>query len=271
MLTFKNLFFLCAIALVCGVISCVEKVEEFPLNYGYNYFPLKKGKYIVYDVDSVTYDILPQGAHNVAIDTVSFQVKELVADTLRDAQGRPSFKLEYYTRKNATQPWTVRKVWFATRTDQNAERVEDNLRFVKLSFPIIEPSKPGKKDGSRWNGAKYIDPLTQVVIKNETLDKPFDDWESEYSNVDKQYTQGNRTFDSTLTVTHVDLKDDISNKVFYKEVYGRNIGLIYKRLEMLSTQCGLDEQTNPCSKKNASWYVRAEKGFVLEMRLKELN
>lgn len=259
----KTLAFFFTLAILCGIAACVNKTEEIILNKGYNYYPLKKGKYIIYDVDSTTYDLINQEQHTVDIDTVHFQAKELVADTLKDAQGRPSFKLEYYTRKNDTMPWVIRKVWYTTRTEQTAERVEDNQRFVKLSFPV-EPN-------SKWNMARFIDPNTPITVRGETITSVYKDWEPgaldhNYSEIDKKYIQGNKTFDSTVTVININ-QESGADKQLYKEIYGRNVGLIYKRVEILATQCGLG---NTCGA-GKTWYQKAEKGFILEMRLKEFN
>jgi hypothetical protein len=259
MTNFKNALLFATITCIFAVGACVNKTEDLPLNTGQNFFPLKKGKYIVYDVDSITYDLLNAGQHTVDTDTASFQVKELVADTLKDAQGRPSYKIEYYTRKDASHTWLIRKVWFATRTDAGAERIEDNQRFVKLTFPI--------QNNTHWSCVRHLDSATNLTIRSETLGKVYENWRSAYSNIDKPHTQGTKTFDSTLTVVHTDF-DAKTNKRYYKEIYARNVGLVYKRFEILETQC-LDPVT--CSRANASWRERAEKGFVLEMRLKEFN
>jgi hypothetical protein len=262
MTNFKNALLFATITCIFAVGACVNKTENLPLNTGQNFFPLKKGKYIVYDVDSITYDLLNQANHTVDIDTVSFQVKELVADTLKDAQGRPSFKVEYYTRKDASKPWLIRKVWFATRTDISAERIEENQRFVKLTFPI--------QNTTSWNSARHLDPATSLTVRSETIDKVYDGWKSAYSDIDKKHTQGTKTFDSTLTVVHTN-NEVLTNKRYYKEIYARNVGLVYKRLELMDTQCGVANDVNPCTRSGRSFYERAEKGFVLEMRLKEFN
>ena len=261
MINFKNAILFATIACIFAVGACVNKTEDLPLNTGANFFPLKKGKYIVYDVDSITYDLLNQANHTVDTDTASFQVKELVADTLKDAQGRPSYKMEYYTRKDAAAPWVIRKVWLATRTAATAERVEDNQRFVKLTFPI--------QSTTSWNSARHLDSTTELTVRGETIAKIYENWKSRYSNIDKKHTQGTKTFDSTLTVVHTNY-EVLTNKRYYKEIYARNVGLVYKRFELMDTQCGTGD-TSTCPRSGRSFYERAEKGFVLEMRLKEFN
>ena len=253
----KNYLLLVVFAL-CA-IGCENKTEIVPFEQGANFLPLKKGKYLIYDVDSTVYDVLDPMFHTVDTTTgkVSFQLKEVIADTLKDARGRLSYKIERYRRATATDEWLLKDVWYATRDGNTIERVEENQRFVKLVLPITASTV--------FNSAKYLDPYTDLTIGNETIRQAYLQWESKYTDIDKPATVLNRAYDSTMTVTYVKNTDKVIDHRYYYEIYARNVGMIYKRFELTSTTC------NDCPKAQLPWSVKSEKGFFLTMRLREFN
>jgi hypothetical protein len=265
----KNYLFLCVFAIAAIFTACENKIEILPVSQGANYMPLKKGKYLIYDVDSTVYDVLSETDHTVDTTSgkVSFQLKELIADTLKDARGRQSYKIERYRRATAADEWLLKDVWYVTQDGNSIERVEENQRFVKLVLPI--------SGGTFFNSAKYLDPYAEITIGNETIKQAYLQWGTDtiYTKIDKPATVLNRTFDSTVTVTYVKNKDQIVDHRYYSEIYARNVGMIYKRFELTATTCTPCEGAGciTCPKVNAPWSVKSEKGFFMTMRLREYN
>jgi hypothetical protein len=99
------------------------------------------------------------------------------------------------------------------------DKNEDDLHFIKLVFPIIE--------GKTWSGNKQI----AAIDENEYLK----DWVYVYQNVDKPFTIGAETFDSTLLVLQVDDENLIEKKYAY-ERYAKGVGMIAKEIQFLGKQ-----------------------------------
>jgi len=45
-------------------------------------------------------------------------------------------------------PWLLKNVWYSVKTDKNVERVEENIRYIKLIFPI--------RNNAKWDGNALI-------------------------------------------------------------------------------------------------------------------
>ena len=156
------------------VVSCKHEVEA-PSDVGYSFFPAKTGSWIIYDVDSTEYD-----GFTHTVKKYSFQLKEKVESVFQDNQNRETMRIERYIKENDSIGWVLRNVWISNLTNTTAERVEENLRFVKLTFPVAA--------GKTWDGNVY-----------NTLG------EQEYSmkNIDKPFSISGKTYDSTLTVVQI--------------------------------------------------------------------
>lgn len=121
--------------------SCKKETGE-PVDMGYTYFPANTGHWVIYDVDSLHYNDF-----TATIDSFHFQLKEYTESVFMDNSVRKSQRLERYIRLADTVAWTIRDVWYETLTVSCAERVEENIRLVKLIFPI--------RESHEWDGNTY--------------------------------------------------------------------------------------------------------------------
>lgn len=232
------------------VISCDKQViEDFDINYGFDYYPLEPGKYRVYAVDSVIYDPVNSGTF---IDTISLMIKEEVIDTFYDSSHELNYVLRRSQRYDITAPWEETDTWYALRDSQKAVLTEENLRFVKLTFPV--------KQFNTWNGNSFIDPGLIVDIRGETIEM-FKNWNYEVAEILDTETIGTYQFEN---VAHIKQADDenLIEKRYAIEKYVRGVGLVFRELKILDTQ-----NIDP----NLPWEVKAEKGFILHQLLIEYN
>ncbi len=188
-----------ALLLLALAVSC-KKQNADPVEMGYRYFPVNTGHWVIYDVDSISYNDFTG-----TVDSFNFQIKELVQSDFVDNQGRPSQRLERYVRYADTAAWVIRDVWYETRTVSCAERVEENVRQVKLIFPV--------RESLQWNANTYNTLGEQLV---------------QYEAVHTTGTVNNILLDSTLTVLQKSVYTLISED-FQKEMYAAGIGLVYKK------------------------------------------
>lgn len=197
----KKIFFLSIFVLI--FFAC--KKTDDSIDKQYEYFGLTKGYFVEYDVTYMVHDSLLQ-KH----DTISYQFKTLVGDTIIDNIGRVARKFHRFKRNNSSLPWEETDIWTAIIDEDRAELVEENQRKIKLVFM---PTLSKVWDINAFNNSGKTDAY--------------------YSSIDEELTVNNLNFKSTLTVEEEDFKTLIETRKKY-EVYAKGIGMIskfYKDLE----------------------------------------
>lgn len=246
------------------VFFACERVIDSLGGVTYEYAPLETGKYKIYRVDSTVYD-----EYNCTVLRSSYQVKEIIGSTGTDGEGDLFYSIERYVRADSTQPWELYNIWSEKIEDNQLQRVEDNQRMVKLVFPV--------KESRAWDGIVYIRRDTLVPVRGGSIDM-YKDWdEFVYNKVDKSFidTVSNIYYPNALEVMQVNKTNNIERR-FSKEVYAKNIGLVYKEMWILDTQCrprppGCQGVGNIATCLFTPWQIKAEKGFILTQSLIEHN
>ena len=181
------------------IISCKREneFESKDLNT-LNYYPIKKGNTLLYQVDSIKFDDFTS-----TVDTFRFQIKEVYTDSFIDLAGDLAYKIERSVRKqlnNEYLAWENPKIWWISITHKkNIERTENNIRYINLVHPIVE--------NYNWNGNAHNN-LTE--------------WNFRYTKINKSFNE----FDSTLTVIQRETETLIT-KEYYEQKFAKNIGLVY--------------------------------------------
>ncbi len=200
--------YLLIIICICFLTSCTKEntSEVSTTNYYYKYFPTDSGITRYYQVDSIFWDANNQAA----LDTISYQIKEIVAGNFYDNQNEICQRVERY-RKDNNGNWVILKVLSDKRTIYNAERYIDNIRYVKLKFPLSLELK--------WNGNAL-----------NTSDLQY----YEITSIHQPENINTLSFDSVCTVLQDDYID--ATKQFYgQEKYASRIGMIYRREKNIAT------------------------------------
>ncbi|RMG82178.1 MAG: hypothetical protein D6714_11760 [Bacteroidetes bacterium] len=251
---------LCLVCLIGFVFSCKKTADPFQISDpGYDYFPLEIGKFIEYEVDSTVFSLF--------FDSVFIQTKTLareeIVDTLRDNTGQLWYKVERYERPDEASPWTVRKVFTMSRTEGQAFRMEDNLKLMPLVFPV--------RENKSWNGNIFIDTRQEIPVRGEPVTL-FHQWSSHrMKQVGEPDTLGGFQFNETLTVSAQNSASNTLEMRRWTEKYAKGVGLYYRELWMLDTQCEncCDGDFNQCD--NLPWTEKAEKGFILKQTILNYN
>lgn len=192
-----TLLTLCALLFIAG---CKKDDSEtvIPTVSGLNYFPDDTGIERFYLADSVIYDEFTN-----TVDTVSFEIKEVIESKFYDNQNRLTQRIERYRRDSSTGSWEIYQVRAANRNITRVEVVEDNIRYIKLVF---SPDK-----NTKWNG-NAMNSLGEQQYKITSADNP---------NV-----VGSLSFDSTVTVLQ---QDDVTQigRQYAVEKFATGVGNIY--------------------------------------------
>jgi hypothetical protein len=178
-----------------------------------SFFPVHTGYWTEYEVDStVHYDSDDIFEVDTDIGYFHFFVREEFDLPFVNGENQNTAVINRYRRDNDTLPWTYMNKWTANVDPYSAQKVEDNVRFVRLSFPI--------KSNASWNGNAY---------------NFFSEEEYSYEDLYEPMTFGNLHFDSTVTVLQNDFTSRI-NKIYKKEIYAAHAGLVYKQLDSVNTK-----------------------------------
>jgi hypothetical protein len=199
-----------------GFVGCKKSGDGVKFNLGTGYFPLQKGSYVTYDVDSILW-----------IDTSGLQIEKtyqlqyVIKDTFTDA-GKNLQYVFYSYRKDANTKgaWVPNDVFYVSVSDTGYVETKDELRYIKLLMPI--------ETGTNWDGNRLI-PIHDAEFSY------FANWTYSYQNIDQAYFNGNLDFPKTLTVTESDQTindivsepDTTASRTFFKEIYADNVGLVY--------------------------------------------
>lgn len=200
-----------ALLMIISIYACKKENKEVPATrYYYQYYPLKVGDYRIYSVDSIPFKEGPTAA-----DTVHFQLKELVQSTYKDASGEQMYRVEVYRRPDEIATWQMVHVYATGLPQYYADVIDNNIRIVKLEFPVTE--------GHSWNANRF----------NTTDSARF--LASKYVQAHKPYTAGGKTYDS-VAVVEIKNENDFVTKSYQAECYATNYGLVYSVTDELDIQ-----------------------------------
>jgi len=243
------------VPLFIGIVllqSCKEE-NEVPIEFGYDYFPLEIGKYIEYDVDSIIYDLV--AGNNSISRSNSIQIREEVIDSFPDNEGRTVYRIERFERENETEEWQVSDVWAAVITDRQAERIEENLRFIKMIFPVSNNTNP-------WNGNKFIDENLVISVEGESV-FVFKNWIYQYGEIGIPLEVNGLNFDDVVEIYQAADSNFIELRSSFEQ-YARGVGLVKREVRILDTQC-IDDCAGDL------WEEKAEKGFIMRQTVTDFN
>lgn len=187
------------VAVFC--FSCKKDKDDYIApDIGQSYAGLELGKYVVYDVDSLFYNDF-----TATIDTAIYKIKEVVAESYLDLEGEEAFKINRFRKDHDTLSWVLIDVWNAKLTTTNYQKTEENVRFVKLIFPV--------RENVVWNG-------------NSMNNLASRDYSYEY--IDKAETIGGKSLELVLKVNQYEELNLIQQKQFI-EKFASGVGMVYRK------------------------------------------
>ncbi len=193
--------------------SC-KKESIIPDSPSYNYFPVEKGKWVEYEVDSI-YHGQNDDNNDDSVYTFHFQIREEIDSTYLNGQGQETQIVMRYRRDSDNEDWSLVSVWTQTLSLTGAYRVEENVPYHKLAFPI--------NSSITWDG-------NDANTEEEEYYSYFDFHAEDFV--------GGLSFDSTLSVLQRD-DDNYIERIYGMEKYAAGIGLIFKQRDNLGKRNGV--------------------------------
>jgi hypothetical protein len=196
-----NVRFLAILSILgLSVLASCKKDSVIPPDpYFRNYFPNKVGSYIIYDCDSIVYDDF-----NNRVDTFRFKIKELYHSQFTDNSGRSAIRLERWKKPADTLSYFLKDVWQVVKDENQVEKVEEDVRFIKMIFPV--------KSGREWN----VNALNSLGSRMYS-----------YEDAHTAYSNGTLNFDSTVTMRNLD-PENLVSEYRNTEIFATNVGMVYK-------------------------------------------
>lgn len=252
--------FLCFFLPVLGLVMACDQqqTEDFAIDYGYDYFPLAIGAANIYQVDSIVYNPVIGG---IQADSTSVYLREVIVDSLLDESGNTWYRMERYQRYSDTLPWQIAQVLMLSRNKSEAIRTEDNLRFIKLRFPI--------ELNESWDGNAAFDASRDFAVAGENM-AVFKNWNYQVLETDGVYQEGVLLLNEVLTVQNAD-DENLIERRFAIERYAKGVGLVYREWAIYDTQCEACCASDFALCQSLSWPEKAERGLMIRQRLLNYN
>jgi len=184
-------------------------------------------------------------------------MRQEVREASTDGEGDTIRQIYRSYRRDTNQAVELLRVWSAKIADYQVQSVEENMRFLRLVFPV--------RAGKTWDGITYLRTDTVVPYNDRTQEtiNLFKDWgDFSLTNIDQPMTINGLYFPETVTVLQVDKTNNIERR-YAIEVYAKNVGLVFKEMWILDTQCG----GNIANCLGQGWEEKAEKGFILRQQV----
>lgn len=175
---------------------------------GEDFQPLKKGNWIMYEVDSIVWNDF---FDPVEIDTFSSLVRIETDVDYKNEEGKKTYRIEKKSKKDTTD-WSVDEVMGISLSSSGFKTLRNNKWYLTLATPVSL--------GSQWDKNAFN-------TEDEIL--------STYIDLGHLYSVNQNTFDTCVSILYEDYTSLI-NEDYHFEIYSKHIGMIYKEVKHLETE-----------------------------------
>lgn len=212
--------------------SCKKETEQIQPESLSSYMPLQAGKYITYRTDSTLF------TNFGTVTTIhSYQEKHQVDGAITDNEGRTSYRIFRSIRDAAgTQPWKPSGTYYITPDTAAIEVIENNLRFLKLAFPLTQDKS--------WKGNTFLPNDPYNAFYSFSNDDNIQDWDYTYTSTGETLNLNGVVVNDVVTVQSADesINAPVTEPAAYGYInyevnkYAKGIGLVYEELTMWEYQ-----------------------------------
>lgn len=213
---------LLAIVFAAAVSSCNKdnKPDPYEGDVTRRFFPLDKGHYVTYQVDSVIYS---EFAGGIATPP-SYYVRYTIVDTFSTPENGLSYRIDVHSKRKYpvdSVPFRLQSTFYVTPTATALDYTRGTVRFTKLVFPIA--------NDTHWDG-------NAAVPFSDSDFSYYRGWDYHYTNAGETYNNGLATFENTVNVKQVDrhtggpatTEQAYAEHAYSREVYADKVGMIYQ-------------------------------------------
>ncbi|HLV40974.1 MAG TPA: hypothetical protein VKY37_01750 [Brumimicrobium sp.] len=197
-----------SIILIFIIVSLSACKEKSTVDFGYDYFPMKEGHFVEYDVLEIFHDVNVNPQH----DTVRYRLKTKIGEKLIDNSNRPARKFHQYKYDQETNELLEHRVWTRIVDGGRGEVVEENQRKIRMIFSV--------KNDIEWDVNAFNPEKKQTVY---------------YSQVNSNKIISSFDFDATATIEYEDFFSLVDHRRMY-EVYAKDVGLVKRSFKDLRIQ-----------------------------------
>ncbi len=189
-----------------SLLSCKKKPDPTLTDLGYNYFPINEGDYTLYDVVDSSF----QGTDMTKAIVSRYQLKEEIHEPLTVADETRNQVYLYYRPVGTDWNDYPDSNWTEFVNNARAVRIENNVRYVKLVFPL--------QVGKAWDG---------------NISDTINDAQNYYTmkNVKRSFSYDSLSYSSTVSIVQFDNSSALDDN-YSVEVYAADRGLVYKEIKI---------------------------------------
>lgn len=197
--------------LALAMTACQTETEP-GLEAGTDYFPLEVSTYRIYNVTDSTWN-----GNTIGINR--YQFRERVTESFTDAAGKLAYRVVRSKRISSSDAWKDDSVMLVVPSAQTVLLTRNNRRTVEMVFPVQE--------GTSWNRDAY-NTLDTVTFHNRSYTRVGQPFDITSSGRPFHYDQTVTTEDSGVNSNGNTLDDGVLQVSKYRQVYGREVGLVYR-------------------------------------------
>ncbi|MEM6643547.1 MAG: hypothetical protein AAF616_11255 [Bacteroidota bacterium] len=205
----KKYFFLVLLVWLAG---CNESVEADPNDLGFDFYPTLVNQYRIYEVEEINFRI-------TGFDTANYQLRETIFDSLVSLD-QVTYLIRRDKRDNALEEWRSDSIWTVTPTERFVAVAENNIQFLKLTFPV--------RPGISWNGNSLNARGLQTYFYEEVSTSTFEE----------------APLSDQIRLIIEDIPESSVGVDLRSEIYVRGIGLVEKdyltQVKCTAGSCGAD-------------------------------
>ncbi len=255
-----NRFLLLSLIAVLSLTSCEDESINSTALLGLEFYPVEEGRSWTYQVDSLI--IFREG--NNRIESTSF-IRENITGSFVNGSGDTTYILTISESETLEGTFRIKDTWSIEKSRSSVIRYEENLGFLKLTFPLTECAQPNIIDCDEIDNILF-DQQLKLDLPQFSI-QPYTFWGYRVLNRGRALTVGGMDFINVTTIQQADNQLEFTNDLNQRKVieqYAPNVGLIQRTMEIFNTDCGTECRDQP-------WEEKADFGFSLVQTLVAYN
>ncbi len=214
MMIFRKYLLFFILMLLCW--ACANDVEMV-IKEDADFYPVRVGLFFIYDVAETKY--LPvEGKKDF-----TYQLKLVVTDSFQNTAGGITHVVQRLTRTGSATTFDYLDTWSVRKEASQVVVNEENIAFVKLAFPLVT--------GKEWNGNAFN------TLGGEETCGQVTTFSCDLYRVEREavpFELNGETLIETIEVVQNNNVDLIVKQDVRKEIYARNVGMVYKESTILN-------------------------------------